>query len=144
MTNNVTSPYEFNAELSTTYTVKVQGNCGDALSDWTDAASITTPNCIGGHSINYTLNDSYGDGWNGASITVMEGCDALTTLTITAATNSGTLELCGDYVEFIWNKGNYDSECSFTFSEGGTTLFTKPSAISDGMVLFVSRQLVDY
>ncbi len=136
--NNVTSPYEFDVELSTTYNVKVQANCDGETSDWTDPVSITTPACIGGRIIEYTLTDHYNDSWNGASITVIEGCDILTTITCAngASPFTGTLELCGDYYEFIWNKGNYDSECGFTFTEGGTTLFTKPSTLSDGLVLY--------
>ena len=135
---DVTSPYTFDAELSTTYTVKVQADCGNnGTSDWTDPVSVTTPACIGGHTIEYNLVDSYGDGWNGASISVYEGCGTLLdNLTVSGSSNSGTLTICADYVEFIWNSGSYDSECSFTFSEGGTTLFTKPSSISDGMVLY--------
>ena len=131
-----TSPYTFNVALSTTYEVIVEADCGaDGTSDPV-STNFTTPDCIGGHAIEYTLNDSYGDGWNGASITVIEGCDVLTTLTVSASSNSGTLTLCGDYVEFVWNSGSYDSECSFTFTEGGTTLFTKPSNLSNGMTLY--------
>ena len=139
VTNNVTSPYEFNVELSTTYAVKVQANCdGGETSDWTEAFNITTPDCIGGHTINYTLNDSYGDGWNGNAIQVVEGCGGIiATLTIESGySNSGTLTLCGDYYEFVWVNGEYASETSFTFTEGGTTLFTKPSSVSDGLVLY--------
>ncbi len=139
VTNNVTSPYEFNVELSTTYAVKVQANCnGGETSEWTNAVSITTPDCIGGHVIEYTLNDSYGDGWNGNAIQVVEGCgDIIATLTIESGySNSGTLTLCGDYYEFVWVNGEYASETSFTFTEGGTTLFTKPSSVSDGLVLY--------
>ena len=131
-----TSPYTFNVDLSTTYTVTVTADCGGGETSNPVSTSFTTPDCIGGHTINYTLNDSYGDGWNGASITVIEGCDVLTTLTVSASSNSGTLTLCGDYVEFVWNSGSYDSECSFTFTEGGTTLFTKPSNLSNGMTLY--------
>jgi hypothetical protein len=139
VTNNVTSPYTFNVEIATTYTVKVQASCGEGeTSDWSNPLSFTTPDCIGGHVIEYTLNDSYGDGWNGASITVVEGCGNLVeTLTLNSgSSNSGTLTLCGDYYELIWNTGNYDTECSFTFTENGTTLFTKPSNVSDGLVLY--------
>ena len=138
VTNNVTSPYTFNIELSTEYTVKVQADCGGGeTSNWSKPFSFTTPDCLGGHTIEYTLNDSYGDSWNGASITVVEGCgNIVETLTVTGASNTGTLSLCGDYYEFIWNSGNYDSECSFTFTENGTTLFTKPSSISNGLVLY--------
>ena len=139
VTNNVTTPYVFDVELSTTYTVKVQANCpGDQTSEWSNPASYTTPPCWDGHIINYTLTDSYGDGWNGASITFKEGCDE-TTLTCSGSSASGTLIICDvEYFAFIWNTGSFDSECGFTFTEGGTTLFTKPSSLSDGQVLYES------
>ena len=139
VTNNVTSPYVFTADLATTYTVKVQTNCGGETSDWSNTQSITTPDCWGGHTIDYTLIDQYDDSWNGASISVIGDCGAYNeTLTVASGASplSGTLNLCGDYYEFIWNKGSYDGECSFTFTEGGTTLFTKPSSVSDGLVLY--------
>ena len=139
VTENVTTPYVFNAELSTTYTVRVQANCGNETSEWTNTQSITTPACWGGHTIEYTLTDQYDDSWNGASISVVEGCGTIVeTLTCAngASPFNGTLNLCGDYYQFIWNSGNYDSECSFTFTEGETTLFTKPSNVSDGAVLY--------
>ncbi|MBR6272567.1 MAG: fibronectin type III domain-containing protein [Bacteroidales bacterium] len=132
-TNN---PYTLSGlELNSTHTVKVQSACG---SDWSDEVSFTTPPCEGGHIINYTLNDSYGDGWNGNAIQVVEGCGTIVeTLTIASgSSNSGTLTLCGDYYEFIWVNGSYPQETSFTFTENGTTLFTKPSSVSDGMVLY--------
>ena len=139
VTNNVENPYVFEVELSTTYTVKVQANCTGETSDWSNEASFTTPDCWGGHLIEYTLTDSYNDSWNGASISVVEGCgDIVATLTCASGASpfAGTLTLCSDYYRFIWNKGSYDSECGFTFTEGGTTLFTKPSSLSDGQVLY--------
>ena len=140
VTNNIISPYTFEVELSTTYTVKLQANCeGDLQSGWTNPVTLTTPDCWNGHLIEYTLADSYNDSWNGASITVIEGCgNVVATLDCPSGQSplSGTLTLCGDYYEFVWNKGNYDSECSFTFTENGTTLFTKPSSVSNGLVLY--------
>ncbi len=137
VTNNVTSPYIFNAELSTTYTVKVQANCaGNETSEWTNTQSITTPACWGGHTIEYTLTDAYSDGWNGASITIIDGCEETTLTLSSGSSTSGTINSCADYISFIWNSGYYDSECSFTFTEGGNTLFTKPSTVSDGLVLY--------
>ena len=135
---NVANPYTFNVELSTTYTVKVQANCADnETSDWTEPVSITTSDCVGGHVIEYTLNDSYGDGWNGNAILVMDCEGVVATLTIEDGnSNSGTLYLCDDYYEFVWVQGLYESETSFTFTEGGTTLFTKPGSLSDGDVLY--------
>ena len=139
VTNNITSPYTFEVELSATYTVMVQANCeGDLQSSWTNPVTLTTPDCWEGHVIEYTLNDSYGDGWNGNAIQVVEGCgNIVATLTIeSGSSNSGTLNLCGEYYEFVWVNGNYPGETSFTFTENGTTLFTKPSSVSDGLVLY--------
>ncbi len=133
-----TSPYTFNVDLSSTYEVTVMADCGAVGTSNPESISFSTPDCIGGRVIEYTLNDSYGDGWNGNAIQVVEGCgDIIATLTIqSGSSNSGTLTLCGDYYEFIWVNGDYASETSFTFTEGGTTLFTKPSSVSDGMVLY--------
>ena len=137
-TPGVTSPYTFNVTLSTTYNISVTADCaGDGLSTPV-TTSITTPDCVGGRTINYTLNDSYGDGWNGNAIQVIEGCgDIIATLTIASgSTESGTLTLCGDQYQFVWVNGSYPGETSFTFTENGTTLFTKPSSVSDGLVLY--------
>ena len=133
-----TSPYTFNVDLSSTYEFTVMADCGAVGTSNPESISFSTPDCIGGRVIEYTLNDSYGDGWNGNAIQVVEGCgDIIATLTIqSGSSNSGTLTLCGDYYEFIWVNGDYASETSFTFTEGGTTLFTKPSSVSDGMVLY--------
>ena len=139
VTNNIISPYTFEVELSTTYSVLVQANCEDGLqSSWTSPVTLTTPDCWEGHVIEYSLNDSYGDGWNGNAIQVVEGCgNIVATLTIeNGSSNSGTLNLCGEYYEFVWVNGSYASETSFTFTENGTTLFTKPSSVSDGLVLY--------
>lgn len=135
------SPYTFDVALSTTYNVTVTADCDAAGTSDPVSTSFTTPDCIGGHTINYTLTDSYGDGWTGSTISailVYEGCgDLVETITMpSGSTLSGTLTLCGDYYEFVWQAGQYPGECSFTFTEGGTTLFTKPSNATDGMVLY--------
>ena len=134
-----TNPYTLtNLSLSTTYEVMVQADCGsNGTSAWTNAVSFTTPDCWGGHLVTYTMNDSYGDGWNGAAILVTDACgNVVETLTMNSgSSNSGSLSLCGEYYKFVWQTGSYDSECSFTFSEGGSTLFTTPSSVSDGLVL---------
>ena len=42
VTNNVTSPYSFTGELSTTYNIMLQANCdGNETSDWSNPKSIT-------------------------------------------------------------------------------------------------------
>ncbi len=135
-----TSPYTFNVALSTTYNISVTANCGsDGLSSPV-STSFTTPDCIGGHTINYTLNDSYGDGWNGNAIQIFDGCgDLVETLTIASgSTNSGTLVLCGDYYQFVWHTGSFASETSFTLTDNGTALYSNQagSSLTDGQVLY--------
>ncbi len=130
VTNNVTSPYTFNVELSTKYTVKVQASCGEGeTSDWSNPLSFTTPDCIGGHVIEYTGN----------AINVVEGCgNVIATLTIENGNkNSGTLSLCSDYYELIWKKGSYPGEASFTFTVNGSVIYSNQSgsSLSDGQVL---------
>ena len=140
VTENVTNPYVFDAELSTPYTIKVQANCdGDETSEWTNTQSITTPACWSGRTIEYTLTDSYADGWESASITVVEGCgNVVATLTTTSGTVNGTLELCGDYYQFIHNDGYCcPGEHGWTFTEGGNTLFSgSGNNYDDGEVLY--------
>ena len=117
VTNNVTNPHTFNTELSTAYTVKVQANCkGGETSDWSDAYTFTTPSCLPSDmcSITLALTDSYGDGWNGGT---MEVVDARTeevygTYTIESG-GSATYELAlcpGTVVNFIYTTGSYASE----------------------------------
>ena len=137
---NVTNPYILDVELSTTYTVKVQAVCGeDETSAWSSAINFTTPDCWDGHTINYTLNDSYGDGWNGAYLTIVDSDDnTIETLTLSGRTESGSLTLCSGTYDFVWHKGSFDSECSFSISENEETLFTcyNASVYTDGQVVY--------
>ncbi len=139
---NVTNPYILDVELSTTYTVKVQAVCGeDETSAWSSGINFTTPDCWDGHTINYTLNDSYGDGWNGANLTIVDKSNNNTIKTLTinnGRTESGSLTLCNGTYDFVWHKGSYNSECSFSISENGETLFTcsDASVYANGQVVY--------
>lgn len=141
VTNNVTSPYTLPLELSTTYTVMVQANCGaSGTSEWSNSASYTSPDCWGGHLIEYTLTDSYNDGWEDAYIYIKGKCgEIIQTLTVASGASpySGTLNLCGDYYEIVYKQGGYPSEYAWTFTEGGSTLFTgSGSSSTDGQVFY--------
>ena len=76
--------------------------------------------------ISYELNDSYGDGWNGARITIVDTADnsTLATLTIDSGNHAdGAVSLVRGHVyQFIWGSGNWNSECSFTFKSGGEAI----------------------
>ncbi len=123
--SNVTSPYTLtNLASSTHYDVQVQADCGGGdLSDWTDAVGFTT-DCLAQDrcDITFELTDSYGDGWNGAAIQVVDATsnEVLGTFSNTSAaganeTQTYTLSVCnGRAVKFVWVSGNYDSECSYS------------------------------
>ena len=68
----------------------------------------------------YTLTDSFGDGWNGAYIGVVNLSINREEATITNANSAkitGSVRICYDVpYAFIWHKGSYDYECSFSFS----------------------------
>ncbi|MEJ6492047.1 MAG: fibronectin type III domain-containing protein, partial [Flavobacteriales bacterium] len=79
----------------------------------------------------YTINgfDSWGDGWNGASIDV-DVAGVVTNFTV--AGSSGTISIpsfAGDAVTFTWNTGVYDNEVTFNIlAPDGTSLgFFGPS-----------------
>ena len=107
VTSGVASPYTLDRlELSTTYTVMVQADCGtNGTSDWTNPVSFTTDACMPEDQcqITITLTDAYGDG--GGQITVV---DADTEVVLGTYTNSGssstnTLNVCdGRQINFVY------------------------------------------
>ena len=137
-TINATSIALSGLEAGTAYNFRVKAVYGTDGESGFATINFTLPLCMGGRSIEYTLTDSYGDGWNDASIKVADACgNVVESLTIASgSSNSGVLYLCEDDYQFIWQSGKYDSECSFEFSENGTTLFTKPSSLNNGDVLY--------
>ena len=123
------NPYTLTGlELAKTYEVKVQADCGGAQSEWTNAVSFTTDACMPQDMIvvNYELADSYGDGWNGNAILVVdENCNIVEQLTIANGSSAtGTVKVCGSLAQFMWYKGNYPGETSWTFTNtDGDLLF---------------------
>ena len=125
----VTSPYTLSGlELATEYAVKVQANCGDnGTSEWAGPVSFTTDLCMPENQceITFELTDSYGDGWNGAYIDVV---DAITGVSLGHMSNNNiakavetetyTLAVCdGREIQFVWHTGSYDGECSFVIKD---------------------------
>ena len=84
-------------------------------------ASYTPKGSVVDPVINYSLKDSYGDGWNGNAIQIVNAStsDVVETLTISSgssATGSVTL-VPGQTYNFEWVPGSYSSECSFIITD---------------------------
>ena len=64
------------------------------------------------------MQDSYGDGWNGASIDVSVNGSTVANMT---CSGSGSIDsiatLNGDVVEFLFNSGSWDSEITFQITD---------------------------
>ena len=144
--NNVTSPYTLtNLSLATAYQVQVQANCGGGdLSAWTNPVIFTTDACMPADrcTINLDLTDSYGDGWNGASIQVMDATTNIllgefsnTNVAGAGETQSYTLSVCdGQVLNFVWVSGSYDGECSYEVTDAnGEEIFAGSGAMSNAV-----------
>lgn len=75
----------------------------------------------------FTLNmeDSYGDGWNGASIKVLVNGIEKGTYSVSGYSNSVDIAICDEEAfSLSWTSGSYDDECSYTVVKDGETLFS--------------------
>lgn len=65
------------------------------------------------------MTDSYGDGWNGASIKVYDGADLLGTATMGGSSGSATISAPDmTDISLVWVSGSYDEECAFIVTNG--------------------------
>jgi PKD repeat protein len=95
--------------------------------------TILSWTCLSGQcQYTLTLLDSYGDGWNGNSMTVFKTPSTTTTYTLQSGSSiSYQISVgLGDTAIFNWQGGGqFQSECSYTIQEvaTGTTIYTSPS-----------------
>jgi gingipain R len=81
----------------------------------------------------FNLADSYGDGWNGAKLTVsFDDGTPSQDLTCSGNASSYTIEIGnGVHVTLTWTSGQWDSECSFNVKyEDGTIIYNCTSVHS--------------
>ena len=78
-----------------------------------------------------TLRDSYGDGWNGGSITVnVNGVPLLSSLTIAQGAGPESLTFTakvGDAITVDYSQGSYGYENYFSVQDGGDNYLTSGS-----------------
>jgi large repetitive protein len=130
---------------STAYKYYVRALCDDNTSAWVGPFNFTTTVCPIEDTCNYifTVWDTFGDGWNGNTMTVSQNGVTMATLTHTA---SGTapvninVPLCdGQPFQLFWNSGgSWATEVGVTVQNNfGQALYTKnPGSGSQNSVLY--------
>ena len=115
------------------YTYKVYG-----VTDNGNGATATETAAIG-HICNLIIDmhDSWGDGWNGASIEIFDTAhNSIGTYTCASANETVNAPVPVGTYEFYWNAGSYDSECSFTITNSfGIELYASSGTPTAGMFL---------
>jgi hypothetical protein len=145
--NTTDNPYNISGlDAATSYDVYVRSDCSGDLSPWVGPATFSTPVCDLASQCDFTINlqDSYGDGWNGAYLEVYQSGILVETNITLASGSTGTLtgSFCDEtYTEVVFYGGSYDGEISFNIvAPYGTTLFTSTSgdfsSTVDGTVVF--------
>ena len=85
------------------------------------------------------MTDSYGDGWNGASITISDGEFSEDYTLSSGSSDEVNVPYFGKDMTLTWNSGSWDSEVGFTILlPNGYGLFkhNQGSGIADGTVFF--------
>ena len=135
MVTSSTASYQLTGlTAGTNYNVRVQADCGDETSQYL-TTSFSTPLCEVADQCTYTfvLTDGYGDGWNGASLTVRQNNEVVSVLEAeshgggnVASVDTVTVNLCdGVSTSLEWTSGSYDDEAGFTLiGPDGTQIYT--------------------
>ena len=124
--------YSFTNLADGIYTVYVRAICGPGdTSSWRSTSFM-----IGGCFISIAGIDSYGDGWNGGSVSVMQSGVELADFTFSGGSSDSTsIAVVGNApVTFIWNSGSYDSEVSFRIYDGGGVMMHYEESPTPGLV----------
>lgn len=123
------------------YTIYAVTSDGDGMS--ASASAIIGPMC----TFNVEMVDAYGDGWNGASLSICK-TDGTVVSTATLSTGTtGTLMVVApiDTMVCVWVAGSYDAECSFSIKDHfNIPIYTSPASLSAGEVFRFYNGCVPY
>lgn len=92
-----------------------------------DTNSGNSNNTSGDCCYEVYMTDSYGDSWNGAYLTLYVNSSSYDELSCPNYQTEEIYQFCLDYYdsfEFYYTSGSYDSENSFSISEGGSELYS--------------------
>ena len=131
-TNNTNYPAT-DLEASTFYEYYVRADCGDGtFSTWSGPFVFNTSICEVDEQCQYTfvLTDTYGDGWNGNTMTVSQNDVEVAVLALPSGSGTSiTVNLCHDVpFQLYWNSGgSWAAEVGVSVVNSfDQTLYTKP------------------
>ena len=104
-----------NLLLYTRYYIYVRSRCNDTVySDWTEVYIAETEKCVSPCLFTIEMFDSYGDGWNGNEISIVQNGNVIDVATFTDGSESEmSFTVCPDSIDFIFKTGRYLEEISF-------------------------------
>ena len=122
--------------LGTPYQYWVRADCGDGtFSIWAGPYIFNTTICASGCNYIFTVADTFGDGWNGNTMNVVQSGIIIATLTgPTNAQGSAqvpiSVPMCDGPFELIWNPGgSFGNEVSVSITNSfGQVIYSKPSS----------------
>jgi hypothetical protein len=137
---------EAGQEVTYDFSVTVDANCPETevmpvnftMTADNNLSATGTENLKNACNVIFNLVDSYGDGWNGNTLTVSfsDGTPS-ETLTIGSGNSANyTLEIGnGTHVTLTWTTGSYANECSFSvYYEGDLMIYQSSGTPSTGVL----------
>ena len=128
---------------STGYNFGVVSNCSSSEESYMTTVHATTDCENGSCQITIVGDDSFGDGWNGNTIQIIQGGSTVGTFTLTSGYSlTQSFNVCsGSPVSFSWVSGSYPDETSFEIRNASNyTLYTASgSGLSAGTFLTISN-----
>ena len=126
----------------TNYQFIVQDSCGLTDVSLPVTSTFTTLPPYGSCNYNLTLFDSFGDGWNGNTISVFLNSNLVANYTFTTGTQFNVPIIGvvnGDVIGIQFNAGgSFIAECSWSlFNSEGTLVFNQPSTAPTVLMNFV-------
>jgi gliding motility-associated-like protein len=107
-----TNPYTVTGlSISTCYDFYIRAVCSSSSSSpWSGPKTITTTPCDNACNYTFTVSDSFGDGWNGNTMSVIQNGITVATLTGPTAAQGTTpqpvsVTLCPGTFQLFWNAG---------------------------------------